>query len=111
MYLSYLFVQDVNAAAVVEDFYYVADVKSYSDYMPFGMQMPNRNGSTGDYRYGFQDQEKDDEVKGEENSINYTFRMHNPRISRFFAVDLLTAQYPHNLPYAFGKNRVIDGLS
>ena len=30
-----------------------ADVVSYSDYYPFGMQMPNRNGSSGDYRYEF----------------------------------------------------------
>ncbi len=83
MYLSYLFVQDVNAAAVVEDFYYVADVKSYSDYMPFGMQMPNRNGSTDDYRYGFQGQEKDDEVFGSEGT-SYTadFWQYDSRLGR-----------------------------
>lgn len=39
------------------------------------------------YSYGFQGQEKDDEVKGEDNSINYKFRMHDPRLGRFFAVD------------------------
>jgi hypothetical protein len=37
---------------------------------PFGMQMPGRSFSSGSYRYGFQGQEKDDEVKGEGNSIN-----------------------------------------
>ena len=51
------------------------------------MQMPGRNGNTGDYRYGFQGQEKDDEIKGEGNSVNYKYRMHDPRIGRFFAVD------------------------
>ena len=55
--------------------YFLADVVSYSDYYPFGVQMPGRNGSTGDYRYGFQGQEKDDEVKGEGNSINYKYIM------------------------------------
>ena len=110
MYLSYLFVQDVNAEAVVEDFYYVADLKSYSDYMPFGMQMLNRNGSTGDYRYGFQDKEKDDEVKGEGNSVNYKYRMHVPRIGRFFAVDLLAAKFPHYTPYSFSGNKVIHAI-
>jgi RHS repeat-associated protein len=74
------------------------------------MQMPGRNGSTGDYRYGFQGQEKDDEVKGEGNSINYKYRMHDPRIGRFFAVDPLAPKYPHNSPYAFSENRVIDGV-
>src|SRR5690606_17456216 len=64
----------------------------------------------GGYRYGFQGQEKDDEIKGSGNSVNYTYRMHDPRLGRFFAVDPLTPQYPHNSPYAFSENRVIDGI-
>ena len=60
------------------------------------------------YRYGFQGQEKDDELKGEGNSLNYTFRMHDPRIGRFFAVDPLSPKYPFYSPYAFSGNRVID---
>lgn len=43
----------------------------------------------GDYRYAFQGQERDDEIKGRGNSYNYTYRMHDPRIGRFFAVDPL----------------------
>lgn len=59
------------------------------------------------YRYGYQGQEKDDEVKGEGNSVNYKYRMHDPRVGRFFAVDPLAAYYPHNSPYAFSENVVI----
>lgn len=62
------------------------------------------------YRYGFQGQEKDDEIKGEGNAINYKFRMHDPRLGRFFSVDPLAPDYPHNSPYAFSENRVIDGV-
>lgn len=62
------------------------------------------------YRYGFQGQEKDDEVKGEGNSVNYKYRMHDPRIGRFFAVDPLAHEYPHNSPYAFSENRVLDAI-
>jgi len=62
------------------------------------------------YSYGFQGQESDDEVKGEGNSVNYKYRMHDPRIGRFFAVDPLFKKYPHNSPYAFSENRVIDGI-
>jgi RHS repeat-associated protein len=62
------------------------------------------------YRYGFQGQEKDDEVKGNGNSINFKYRMHDPRIGRFFSVDPLAAMYPYNSPYAFSENRVIDGI-
>ena len=80
------------------------------DYTPFGSLVPNRHRSTDDYRYGFQGQEKDDELKGEGNSLNYTFRMHDPRVGRFLSLDPLAPQFPHNSPYAFSENRVIDGL-
>lgn len=89
---------------------YVPDVVMFADYYPFGMLMPGRHGSESDYRYGFQGQEKDDEIKGEGNSVNYKFRMHDSRVGRFFAIDPLTSKYPHNSPYAFSENRVLDGL-
>jgi RHS repeat-associated protein len=90
---------------------YTADVVSFSDYYPYGMQMPFRkDAGTGDYRYGFNGMEKDDEIKGDGNSLNYEFRMHDPRIGRFFAVDPLAAKYPHNSPYAFSENRIIDAI-
>jgi RHS repeat-associated protein len=88
--------------------HFTADVTSFSDYYPFGMLVPSRHGSSDLYRYGFQGQEKDDEIKGEGNSLNYTFRMHDPRIGRFFAVDPLFKEYAYNSPYAFSENRVID---
>ncbi len=74
------------------------------------MQVPRRFDSLEDYRYGFQGQEKDDEVKGEGNSLNYTFRMHDPRVGRFFAVDPLEIKYPWYTPYQFSGNRLIDAI-
>jgi RHS repeat-associated protein len=74
------------------------------------MTVPNRHDPGNNYRYGFQGQEKDDELKGEGNSLNYTFRMHDPRVGRFFAVDPLSYSYPHNSPYSFSENRVIDAI-
>ena len=79
----------------------------YSDYYPFGMIVPSRHGSAESYRYGFQGQEMDNEIKGEGNSLNYTFRMHDPRVGRFFAVDPLIKEYPHYTPYSFSGNKVI----
>jgi len=52
----------------------------------------------------------DNELKGEGNSLNYTFRMHDPRVGRFFAIDPLTKKYPHYSPYSFSGNRVIDAI-
>jgi RHS repeat-associated protein len=76
------------------------------------MLLNNRHGSVDSdaYRYGFQGQERDDEVKGEGNSYNYTYRMHDPRLARFFAVDPLVHKYPELTPYQFSGNRVIDAI-
>ena len=40
--------------------------------------------------------------------MNYTFRMHDPRVGRFFARDPLSTSYPHNSTYAFSENKVIQ---
>jgi RHS repeat-associated protein len=72
------------------------------------MLLPKRHGAVDSYRYGFQGQEKDDEVKGEGNSVNYKYRMHDLRLGRFFAVDPLFKQYAYNSPYAFSENKLIQ---
>jgi RHS repeat-associated protein len=72
--------------------------KTRSEKMPYG------------YRFGFQGQEKDDEVYGAAGtSYAFEYRMHDPRIGRFLSIDPLAAKYPYNSPYAFAENRVIDG--
>jgi RHS repeat-associated protein len=81
-------------------------IRSTSDYSGFGVQLDGRTREREGYRYGFQGQEKDDEVKGEGNSVNYTFRMHDPRVGRFFAVDPLQDEYPFWSPYVFSGNQV-----
>jgi len=74
------------------------------------MTLPGRTSSSTAYRYGFNGKEKDDELKGEGNSLNFRYRMHDPRVGRFFAVDPLSKQYPWNSPYSFSENRVIDAI-
>ena len=101
-----------NSDGIID--YYSPDVISQNDYYPFacqslrlGMLLPNRHESSNEYRYGYQGQEKDYEIKGEGNSLNYKYRMHDPRVGRFFAVDPLTSQYPHYTPYSFSGNKLI----
>jgi RHS repeat-associated protein len=71
--------------------------------------------SEGDYRYGFNGKEKDNEVQGDGNTYDYGFRIYNPRLGRFLSVDPLTASYPWYTPYQFAgndpiRNIDIDGL-
>ncbi|MGH1387819.1 polymorphic toxin-type HINT domain-containing protein [Kordia sp.] len=89
---------------------FLPDVLSYNDYYPYGMLLPKRHASDESYRYGFQGQEKDDKLKGKGNSLNYKYRMHDPRLGRFFARDPLAPIYAYNSPYAFSENRVVDGV-
>ena len=89
-------------------FYRRVGIRNISDYSPFGVLLKERTVETAHFRRGFQGQDIDDEVKGKGNSVNFKYRMHDPRVGRFFAVDLLDSKYPFNSPYAFSENRVID---
>jgi RHS repeat-associated protein len=87
---------------------YRVSIRNISDYFPFGVQLDGRTVSSEEYRFGFQGQEIDSEIKGEGNSINFTYRMYDPRLGRFFAVDPYTKNFQWNSPYSFSENRVID---
>jgi RHS repeat-associated protein len=87
--------------------YYNAEILSSTDYYPFGFEMPGRSYTGDGYRYGFQGQEDDPELKGKGNSSNFKYRMHDPRIGRFFAVDPIWDKYPELTPYQFAFNNVI----
>jgi RHS repeat-associated protein len=90
--------------------FFQPEITSASDYYPFGAPIAGRSFSSGEYRFGFQNQEKDDEIAGEGNAVIYKYRVHNARLGRFLSIDPLMAKYPHNSPYAFSENRVIDGV-
>ena len=70
--------------------------------------MPGRSLILSSYRYSFQNQEIDKEFWG--GAIAFEYRVEDPRLNRFFSVDPLSADYPHNSPYAFAENRLIDGV-
>jgi RHS repeat-associated protein len=71
------------------------------------MTMPGRKftQSNTKYRYGFQNQEVDDELWG--GAISFAYRVEDPRLGRFFSVDPLTGKYPYYTPYSFSGNQVI----
>ena len=79
------------------------------------MLLPNRHQNTGDYRYGFNGKELDNEIKGEGLQIDYGFRIYDPRLGKFLSEDPLTASYPWYTPYQFAGNSPLmfidlDGL-
>lgn len=66
----------------------LAGVSNYSNYYSFGMMMPGRTMSDGDgYRFGFQGQEKDDEIAGEGNSYTAEYWQYDTRVGRRWNLD------------------------
>jgi len=59
------------------------------------------------YRYGFQGQERDDEVKGEGNSYDFGARMYDSRLGRFLSLDPMKKRYPYMAPYVFAADNPI----
>jgi len=78
---------------------------------PFGMEMPGREYSSGSgYRYGFNGKEKDDEVMGEGNEIDYGMRVYDTRIGRFLSMDPLLEKFPMLTPYQYASNTPIQAI-
>src|SRR5690554_6092948 len=62
----------------------------------------------GSYRYGFNGMEKDDNVKGESNSLDFGARIYDPRLGRWLSRDPLEVLQPDQSPYkAFLNNPII----
>jgi RHS repeat-associated protein len=86
-----------------DDITFLADGLSSIDYYPFGMLKNTGAPDSTNYLFGFQGQEKDDEVKGDGNSYYTEFRMYDPRLGRWLSTDKI--QKYHESPYvAFGNN-------
>jgi RHS repeat-associated protein len=66
--------------------------------------MPERNSNPGNYRYGFNGKEKDQES----GTQDYGMRIYNPSLGKFLSVDPLSMEFPWNSTYAFAENTPIQ---
>jgi RHS repeat-associated protein len=63
------------------------------------------------YRYGFNGKEKDNEIKGEANSLDFGGRnIYDPRLGRFFSPDPKESEYAWQSTYAYYGNSPIFQL-
>ncbi|MDW8274087.1 MAG: RHS repeat-associated core domain-containing protein [Chitinophagales bacterium] len=86
---------------------YHAYTESYTHYYLFGMVMPGRSYNSGEYRFGFNGQEKDDEVKGNGNSYDFGARLYDARLGRWWSVDKKQNLYVPISTYVFVLNNPI----
>jgi RHS repeat-associated protein len=90
-----------------------ANVLSVSNYYPFGMAQTGRNwDDNGNYRYGYNGKEEDNEIKTNSadngKSLDYGARWYDPRKARWDAVDAAESKYPYLTPYHFAGNNPIQ---
>ena len=100
-----------NKIGIDSDTDLVADIyKPYivseSDYYPFGMQMQDRSFQNEEYLFAFQGQETNEEL----GTVHYKYREADIITGRFWSVDPLAPEYPHNSPFAFSENVVINAV-
>ena len=83
----------------------MADVINSQDYYSFGMVMPGRNFvSSTTYRYGYNGKEKDNEMKGDANSVDFDARSLDVRLARWMSIDPQGGRYPHLSGYSAFAN-------
>lgn len=92
--------------------YWQPDMSSVQDYYPGGMRMEQRHNEVSDsiYRFGWQGNfEKDDEIMGSGNYIDWGGYGYDPRLERRWTLDKLHAKYPWQSPYsAVGNNPILN---
>jgi RHS repeat-associated protein len=82
-----------------------AVIETAQDYYPFGSLMPGRKYNAGEYRFGFNGQEKDDEIAGVTGShLDFGARIYDSRLGRWLSLDPLMNKYPSLNPYNFVAN-------
>ena len=78
------------------------------NYYPFGSAISSRAFACGEYRFGMNGQEKDDEVEGGGNSLDFGARIYDPRLVRMLSLDPAFKDYPQYSDYSvFANNPII----
>jgi len=75
--------------------------------------MPNRTyslSSGSKYRFGFNGQEKDNEIYGEGNTYDFGARIYDVRIGRWFSIDPLWCKNVGKSPYNFAENSPLRNI-
>jgi RHS repeat-associated protein len=82
-------------------------IRNSTDYSPFGVELDGRTVSLDGYRFGFQNQEKDDEIKGDGSSYDFGARLFDPRLGRWLTIDPMASEYTSHSPYVYVRNNPI----
>jgi RHS repeat-associated protein len=96
----------INSSSKKPEKYSVA-LASLTDYYAYGMDMPGRSYNSTEYRYGYQDKERDTEHN---NNYNFDARILDPRIGRWLSMDPLSNKFPGISPFASMGNDPVNRI-
>ncbi len=91
--------------------YYKADVSTAGLYYAFGSaikEMSYSSDTSNKYRYGFNGEERMDELSGEAMAYDLGARFYDGRLGKMFSIDPLEAMYPWQSPYAYCNNSPVS---
>jgi RHS repeat-associated protein len=74
---------------------FALNVSSSLDYYPFGSVMEGRGKDSVNYRYGFNDKEKVNEIYGAGNAYDFGARLYDGRVGRWMSVDVKNKVSPN----------------
>jgi RHS repeat-associated protein len=74
---------------------------------PFGSSKIGWKNEEFSYSYSFNGMEKDDELKGDGNSLDFGARIYDSRLGRLYSRDLMEKKFSSFTPYLFTENNPI----
>jgi RHS repeat-associated protein len=83
------------------------DITGVYNYYPFGQLIDNKTFESSAGRFGFQSQERDDEVSGKGNRTHYQARDYMGQIGRPDKIDPLSDEFPNQSPYVMNNNNPV----
>jgi hypothetical protein len=96
-------VENINITGEVD--YFIVEILSATDYSPFGVTLKEREFTSEKYRFGFNTQEKVNEIAGEGNHYTAEFWEYSPRVVMRWNTD--PVKRAHKSPYVINSNNPI----
>lgn len=80
---------------------------SFTKPSSFGVVLEEREFISSLYRYGFNGQEKENEITGSSSHYDFGARIYDSRLGRFLSLDPIASYRPHTSAYSFAGNMPI----
>ena len=78
------------------------------NYYPYGTQIENRCYEAPTNRFGFQGQQRDDEITGKGNMLSTFYRENSTQTANWYSIDPKSDLYPSKSPYVlYGNNPIV----